>query len=128
MRHLLFVYVFYNYLKYNGLSYLRVFAQYESYTQESSHNPYFIYIAYLPAIIFWILDGYFLSQERLYRDLYNHVRKLKDEEVDFSMDIKKFQKNERNSWRSSMISKTVLILYVPLLLMMIMLTIILSRQ
>jgi hypothetical protein len=24
--------VFYNYLKYNGLSYLRVFAQYESYT------------------------------------------------------------------------------------------------
>jgi hypothetical protein len=32
MRHLLFVYVFYNYLKYNGLSYLRVFAQYESYT------------------------------------------------------------------------------------------------
>jgi hypothetical protein len=26
------VYVGYNYLKYNGLSYLRVFAQYESYT------------------------------------------------------------------------------------------------
>jgi hypothetical protein len=32
---LLFVYVFYNYLKYNGLSYLRVFAQYESYTRET---------------------------------------------------------------------------------------------
>ena len=36
-RHLLFVYVVYNYLKYNGLSYLRVFAQYESYTL--AHSP-----------------------------------------------------------------------------------------
>ena len=33
MRHLLFVYVAHNFLKYNGLSHLRVFAQYESYTQ-----------------------------------------------------------------------------------------------
>ena len=31
-------------------------------------------IPFLPALIFWGLDGYFLWQERLYRALYNHVR------------------------------------------------------
>ena len=36
MRHLLFVYVAYNCLKDNRLSYLRVFAQYESYTHLES--------------------------------------------------------------------------------------------
>jgi Transposase DDE domain len=34
MRHLLFVYVAHNFLKYNGLSHLRVLAQYESYTHK----------------------------------------------------------------------------------------------
>ena len=37
-------------------------------------NNIFIYLAYFPAFAFWILDGYFLWQERLYRKLYDHVR------------------------------------------------------
>lgn len=47
---------------------------------------YFIYLAYFPAIVFWILDGYFLKQERLFRGLYDHVRGLEEENIDFSMD------------------------------------------
>lgn len=49
-------------------------------------NPSFIYLAYIPAFIFWGLDGYFLWQERLFRNLYNKVRVLEDNAVDFSMD------------------------------------------
>lgn len=45
----------------------------------------FLYLTYLPAIAFWCLDGYFLRQERLYRKLYDHVRRLSKEGIDFSM-------------------------------------------
>jgi len=45
----------------------------------------FVYLAYFPAIAFWCLDGYFLHQERLFRKLYDHVRELPEEKIDFSM-------------------------------------------
>jgi len=48
---------------------------------------YFIYLAYFPAIAFWILDGYFLWQERLFRKLYDGVRVKKESDIDFSMNI-----------------------------------------
>ena len=57
---------------------------------------YVFYFLIVLVFVFWILDGYFLSQERSYRDLYNHVRKLKEEEVDFSMDISEYQKLKKN--------------------------------
>jgi len=63
---------------------------------------------------FWILDGYFLSQERSYRDLYNYVRKLKEEEIDFSMEISEYQKYKKNTLIYSMFSSTLLIFYLPL--------------
>lgn len=56
-----------------------------------SNSPFCVfYFLIVLILVFWILDGYFLSQERSYRDLYNHVRKLKEEEVDFSMDISEY--------------------------------------
>lgn len=50
-------------------------------------NIVFILLAYLPAIVFWFLDGYFLWQERLFRALYNRVRNFRETEIDFSMDV-----------------------------------------
>lgn len=50
----------------------------------------FTLLAYIPALAFWTLDGYCLWQERLYRALYDHVRSLPDEKIDFSMDTKPF--------------------------------------
>jgi hypothetical protein len=35
-----------------------------------------IWVAILPVLVFWVLDAYFLGQERLYRSLYNQLRKL----------------------------------------------------
>jgi len=79
-------------------------------------NQSYIFIAYFPVIIFWILDGYFLSQERLYRDLYNHVRKLKEEEIDFSMDTSEYKKFKKNTLIYSMFSSTLLVFYIPLII------------
>ncbi len=74
-------------------------------------------IIYLVILIFtfWILDGYFLSQERLFRDLYNYVRKLKEEDIDFSMSTKDFKKYKKNTLVFSMFSPTLLIFYLPLI-------------
>ena len=50
-------------------------------------NRAFVFLAYLPAIVFWGLDGYFLWQERLFRALYDRVRATDEDAIDFSMDI-----------------------------------------
>lgn len=66
-------------------------------------------------LVFWILDGYFLSQERLFRNLYDHVRKLQDKKIDFSMDTTKYKKYKKNSLIYSIFSPTLLIFYLPLI-------------
>lgn len=70
----------------------------------------FAYIAFLPAVIFWGLDGYFLQQERLFRRLYDHVRALCEEEVDFSMNTEKVKDNVA-SWLDVTLSKTLLLFH-----------------
>ena len=66
----------------------------------------FIYLAYFPALAFWGLDGYFLRQERLFRKLYDRVRLLEPEKVDFSMDTSVVA-SEVNSWLKVVFSKTL---------------------
>jgi hypothetical protein len=73
----------------------------------SDRKLYFIYLAYFPAIAFWVLDGYFLWQERLFRALYDHVRGLKDEEIDFAMDTS-IIKNRAKAWQEMVFSMTLL--------------------
>ena len=51
---------------------------------KDANKLYFI-IAYVPILVFWGLDAYYLRQERLYRKLYEKVRKQKETEIDFSM-------------------------------------------
>jgi hypothetical protein len=48
-------------------------------------KPALVLIAYLPGVVFWALDGYFLWQETLFRRLYDKVRELKEDQIDFSM-------------------------------------------
>ena len=70
----------------------------------------FVYLAYLPAIVFWGLDGFFLSQERLFRALYNHVRLLPEDQIDFSMDTRPFRKVKdlKANWPSAVLSRTLI--------------------
>ncbi|HEX5456225.1 MAG TPA: hypothetical protein VFW77_02555 [Candidatus Saccharimonadales bacterium] len=66
-------------------------------------------------VLFWIYDGYFLSMERKYRDLYNKVRILPDSKIDFSMSIKEFNKFKTNSLLFCVFSKTIAPFYMFLL-------------
>lgn len=78
----------------------------------------YLLLAYFLLVIFWILDGYFLSQERRFRCLYDEVRKLDEQKIDFSMNTKKYKDIWRNTWLGSMLSATLLWFYVPLALAM----------
>ena len=69
-------------------------------------NVSFVLIAYFPAVIFWGLDGYFLHQERLFRALYDHVRILAEEKIDFSMNTS-LVKESVATWSEVTLSKTL---------------------
>lgn len=68
----------------------------------------FVYLAYIPACVFWGLDGYFLWQERLYRALYDHVRLKPHAEIDFSMDTSSFKSSSAGGWPEAVLSRTLL--------------------
>lgn len=82
-------------------------------------NKAYVLIAYFPALVFWILDGYFLSQERRFRALYDYVRKLDEDQIDFSMDTAPFKNDPRNTWAGAMVSKTLLMYYGALSVIML---------
>ena len=46
-----------------------------------------VFIGFFIIVAFWILDAYFLAQERYFRARYDEVRKKKSEEIDFSMGL-----------------------------------------
>ena len=101
-----------------------IVALFALFVKDTNHT--FIFVVYFPVIIFWILDGYFLSQERLFRALYNHVRKLDEKEIDFSMDTSEYKKDNGNSWIYSMFSSTLLFFYLPLVAIMLLVTYLLN--
>jgi hypothetical protein len=69
-------------------------------------NPLFLFVAYFPCVCFWILDAYFLWQERLYRALYNQVAQEQESEITFSMDISTFSASVK-SWGTTIFSVTL---------------------
>jgi hypothetical protein len=52
-----------------------------------------VLIAFIPLLVFWFLDSYFLHQERMYRQLHEWVinNRLKTEEYLFNMNAYRFQ-------------------------------------
>lgn len=78
-------------------------------------NKGYALLAYFPILVFWYLDGYFLAQERLFRSLYDHVRKLPEEEIDFTMDTRPFRGERRHTTGGAMFSATLFGYYGPLI-------------
>jgi len=76
----------------------------------TNSKAHFIYLAYFPAVAFWVLDAYFLWQERLFRALYDRVRRMKEEEVDFSMDTS-VVKSQVRPWADVIFSKTLVLFH-----------------
>lgn len=71
----------------------------------------FIIVAYFPAFIFWILDAFYLWQERLFRILYDEVRIKNEDNIDFSMKTNT-ESEEAGDWYKVMFSKTILTFHV----------------
>ena len=80
--------------------------------RQDIQNPYFVLVPILPALGFWILDGYFLWQERLFRQVYGEIRVQSD--TDFEMNPMKHRSwvyKPKCSWLSAIFSLTLVIFY-----------------
>ena len=65
-------------------------------------------VGLFPAAIFWGLDAYYLRQERLYRALYDHVRRSGVDPSDrFTLDARPFQRCVAN-WLCTLSATSVL--------------------
>lgn len=73
-------------------------------------NSYFVLVLILPSIGFWILDGYFLRQERLFRQVYDEIRVQPD--TDFKMNPVKHKNKPKCSWIAAVFSPTLVIFYI----------------
>lgn len=73
-------------------------------------NINYVLVSYIAIPIFWILDGFYISQERQYRDFYTEVATKAENEIDFNMDASKFDKGDR-TWLSGILSKTLVPFY-----------------
>jgi hypothetical protein len=73
-------------------------------------NPRFIIVVFFPAFMFWMLDAYYLRQERLFRKKYDEVGQLPEESTYFSMNISTVEKKV-DSWLRVAFSKTLFLFY-----------------
>lgn len=78
-------------------------------SRQDTPAPCFALTLLVPILGFWILDGYFLWQERLFRQVYDEVRQRDD--TDFTMDVMKHRHAPKCSWGASMFSVTLIVFY-----------------
>ncbi len=72
-------------------------------------SPYFILVLLIPILGFWGLDGYFLWQERLFREIYKEISQQED--TDFKMNVAKHKNKKKCSWLSATFSITLIPFY-----------------
>jgi hypothetical protein len=79
-----------------------------------------ILIAFIPLIAFWILDAYYLRQERLYRKLYEWVIHHRKETLDYLFDLNTSRFNKKvPSIIKTMLSETLIYFYCAILLLLL---------
>lgn len=78
----------------------------------------YFFAIYIPILIFWFFDAYYLSQKRLFFELYEKTKTLKEEEINFDMNILLPEfKNNNNRYFKCIIYKTEVFFYFPLALL-----------
>jgi len=82
-------------------------------------NKLFLYVSVAPTLLFWLLDTYYLQQERKFRGIYNDVAELSNESTRievrlFEMPIQKYNDGKYSYW-NVMWSQTVWPLYVMMI-------------
>lgn len=79
---------------------------------------YFL-IVYIPIMIFWGLDSYYLKEERIFRYLYDQARVKDVNDIDFSMNkenVISSKDKKKVSWISCLFSVSEICFYLPLTL------------
>ena len=87
----------------------------------STKNGQFVLMAAPAIVIFWLLDAYYLNQERKYRGLYCDAAKKKSEVDIFSMDASGYKTGNYRYW-NALWSQTIWTLYLGLLALVIAIT------
>lgn len=77
-------------------------------------RPFFPVAFLYPALAFWALDAYYLRQERLFRKLYDAIRRGNPNLQPFTMDTKPFTRDVESWWRT-LFSGTVAGIHVAVL-------------
>lgn len=77
----------------------------------NNNNVLFVSIIYFSLLTFWGLDAYYLSQEKGYRELYDEVRNLDSNKIDFNLKLKAEYLEGKNSWQYTLLNKTIWPLY-----------------
>lgn len=85
-------------------------------------NHYYTVISFIPLITFWLLDAYYLQQERLYRKLYEHIVnkrfKIHNDENLFDINTKPFITEVGSIWKA-FFSITLILFYFPILFLIV---------
>lgn len=79
-------------------------------------NKKFMIVVFFPVVMFWLLDAYFLRQERLFRQKYEEVANSVAPD-NFSMDISTVEKRVA-PWLRVAFSKTMVLFYGTMLVAM----------
>ena len=76
----------------------------------------FIFLVYLPIVLFWFLDSYYLQLERKYRLLYSTTAEKSGEEIDFRLTISPSSILEGTQFHQSLFSRTEICFYAPIVI------------
>lgn len=83
-------------------------------------------VAFLPVVMFWLLDAYFLRQERLFRKHYDAVRTAEGSASDFSMNTSPYLGKVSGLPRVAL-SQTLLLFHGSIVLTAVVVTVMLSE-
>ena len=89
------------------------------------NKDYFILLVYIPILMFWILDSYYLMKERGYRELYDQIRKLDNDDIDFNLST---EKSSFCDYLMSLLSVGEMLFYAPLIIIVIIIISIIRKE
>ena len=72
-----------------------------------------LYLSFIPIISLWLLDGYFLWQECIFRKIYDYVSQKNENDIDFKMKVNGNDKT-REYWIKSVFSIAIWPFYLSL--------------
>jgi len=80
---------------------------------------WFVVVAAIPVIMFWLLDSFYFNREKRYRVLYKRTAMSNEPDLTYSLDIPDSSKAEKTCFLQAMFNITEWVFYVCLILSII---------